>query len=422
MLSQSNRGKNNLEENNIIDKLIEDLIKLPQETEWVELKKDNSNPHLIGRYISALSNSACLYNKKHGYLLFGVEDKTHQVIGTKFKPKKCKKGNEELENWLLRKLHPRIDFKIIEHVYNDVPVVIFKIDSNKQNIPIKFDNIAYCRVGTYLKKLSEYSEKERKIWRRIDFSSTNDSNNSVKEDWIQNQQKIAYSNKNKKLGYMEYIMTLPDINKKFALKKLRDTANKAITDRDSTPYKWIFYEGGKYWPNPINQGIASEIIQNGENSYKIYIYFAIKNDGTIYFLNSFDEDWKEQGKYLKEILCVKRITESLIFSSNFYSNLGISFDSKYFIRIKYGNLLGRTYLFHGEHTFYGRHNFQTKANEISCELKGVLKDINKDNLTNLVGNSVNGLFELFDFFEEEKSIISDCAANYINKWKFGNKA
>ena len=73
------------------------------------------------------------------------------------------------------------------------------------------------------------------------------------------------------------------------------------SEKDSTPYKWIFYEGGNYWPNPINQGIASEIIQNGENSFKIYIYFAIKNDGTIYFLNSFDEDWEEQGKYLKEI-------------------------------------------------------------------------------------------------------------------------
>lgn len=409
-----------MKDNNILNKLIEDLINLPQETEWVEFKKNNYNPHQIGKYISALSNSTCLHNKNCGYLLFGIEDKTHKVIGTKFKPKECKKGNEELENWLLRKLQPRIDFKIIEYVYNDMPVVIFKIDPT-YNTPIEFDNIAYIRVGTYMKKLSEYPEKERKIWKFIDISSTNSNNNSKKEEWILNQQNIAYSHKNKKLGYMEYIMTLSGIKEKFDLKKLRDTANKAITDRNSTPYKWIFYEGGNYWPNPINQGIASKIIQNGENSFKIYIYFAIKNDGTIYFLNSFDEDWKEQGKYLKEILCIERITESLIFSSNFYSNLGISFDSKYFIRIKYGNLLGRTYLFHGQHTFYGEHNFQTKAREFSCELKGVLKDINKDNLTNLVENSVNGLFELFDYFKEEKSVISECVAIYIDKWKFNNK-
>lgn len=165
---------------NIIDDLIEKLIMLPKETEWVEFKKDNFNPDLIGKYISVLSNSACLHYKDYGYLLFGIEDKTHKVIGTKFKPKECKIGNEELENWLLRKLQPRVDFKIIEHVYNDIPIVIFKIDPTN-NTPIKFDNIAYIRVGTYMKKLSEYPEKERKIWKRIDVSSTTKTKKAVIE-------------------------------------------------------------------------------------------------------------------------------------------------------------------------------------------------------------------------------------------------
>lgn len=153
---------NNLISNN---KLIEGLINLPQETEWVEFKGNYYDPHQIGEYISALSNSACLHDKDCSYILFGIEDKTHKIIGTKFKPKKCKKGNEELENWLLRKLKPRVDFKIIEHVYNDIPIVIFKIDPT-HNTPIKFDGIAYIRVGTYKKKLSEYPEKERKIWEK----------------------------------------------------------------------------------------------------------------------------------------------------------------------------------------------------------------------------------------------------------------
>ncbi|MBU4511009.1 ATP-binding protein [bacterium] len=155
----------------MLNKLLEDLINLPQETEWVEFKKNNYNPHQIGKYISALSNSACLHDKDYGYLLFGIEDKTHKVIGTTFKPKEYKMGNEELENWLLRKLQPRVDFKIIEYVCNDIPIVIFKIDPT-HNTPTKFNNIAYIRVGTYMKKLSEYPEKERKIWKRIDISVT----------------------------------------------------------------------------------------------------------------------------------------------------------------------------------------------------------------------------------------------------------
>ncbi len=409
-----------MEENNIINKLIENLIKLPQETEWVEFKKNNYNPVLIGKYISALSNSARLYEEDYGYLLFGIEDKTHEVIGTTFKPKECKKGNEELENWLLGKLKPRIDFKIIEHVYNNIPVVIFKIDSNKHNIPIKFDSIAYIRVGSYLKKLSDFPGKEQKIWTG-NVLSTIDSNNSEKEKWILNQQNIAYSHKNKKLGYMEYIMTLPGIKEKFDLKKLRDTANKAITVRKSAPYNLIFDEEGKNWPKPINEGIASEINWDDDAWYNIYIYFAIRDDGTIYFLSSFDEDSEEQGKYLKEIFCIKRITENLIFSSNYYSNLEIPSNSEFSIRIKNGNLQGRTFLFEGFIPLASRNKMHTKANEFCCKLNGILKNINKGNLINLVENSTKGLFELFDFYKEEKNVISKHVTIYIDTWKFNDK-
>ncbi|MBU4349249.1 hypothetical protein KJ830_04400 [bacterium] len=247
------------------------------------------------------------------------------------------------------------------------------------------------------------------------------SSNNNKEEWILNQQNIAYSHKNKKLGYMEYIMTLPGIKEKFDLKKLRDTANKAITVRKSGPYNLIFDEEGKSWPNPINEGIASEINWDDDAWYKIYIYFAIRDDGTIYFLSSFDEDSEEQGKYLKEILCIKRITENLIFSSNYYSNLEVPSNSEFLIRIKNGNLKGRTFLFEGFIPITGRTKMQTKANEFCCKLNGTLKNINKDNLINLVENSTKGLFELFDFYKEEKSVISKHVTIYIDTWKFNDK-
>jgi ATP-dependent DNA helicase RecG len=61
--------------------LIEELRALPQESEWVEFKVNNSKPDEIGEYISALSNSACLENKEFGYLVYGIEDKTHKIEG-----------------------------------------------------------------------------------------------------------------------------------------------------------------------------------------------------------------------------------------------------------------------------------------------------------------------------------------------------
>ena len=80
--------------------LIELLRHLPKETEWLEYKVNNNEPELIGEYISALSNSAAICDKEKAYLLWGINDQTHNIEGTSFAPSKMKKGNEEIESWL----------------------------------------------------------------------------------------------------------------------------------------------------------------------------------------------------------------------------------------------------------------------------------------------------------------------------------
>lgn len=147
------------------EKLLKELCGCSAETEWLEFKVNNGNPEEIGEYISALANSACLHNKKRGYLVFGIKDETHEVVGTSFKPKQKKIGNEELEHWLAKLLSPHIDFKIIELLYEDKPVIIFTIDAAKYQ-PVTFKGTAFIRVGSYKKKLCDFTEKERKIWNR----------------------------------------------------------------------------------------------------------------------------------------------------------------------------------------------------------------------------------------------------------------
>jgi len=144
-------------------KILEQLLRLPGETEWVEFKESNFEPQAIGEYISALSNSACLHQKKKAYLVFGIENETHNIVGTTFKPKKKKVGNEELENWLITQLNPRIDFVIHKFHIDRKPIVLFEIDAAR-NAPAKFRGEAYIRVGSYKKKLSAHPEKERKLW------------------------------------------------------------------------------------------------------------------------------------------------------------------------------------------------------------------------------------------------------------------
>lgn len=146
-------------------KLVNELKLLPSETEWVEFKMNDQEPQEIGEYISALANSACLHDKDSGYLIFGIDDISHEIKGTQFHPRVVKIGNQEIENWLATQLDPRIDFKIFEFEYQGKYIAIFKIDPAR-HIPVKFRGMEYIRVGSYKKKLADHPEKARRIWQK----------------------------------------------------------------------------------------------------------------------------------------------------------------------------------------------------------------------------------------------------------------
>jgi ATP-dependent DNA helicase RecG len=142
---------------------LDELLRLPLETEWVEFKHNNDNPQEIGEYISALSNSAALHGKTESYLIWGIKDAGHTIVGTTFQPKRAKKGNEELEHWLLRQLSPRIDFTINEWERDGKRVVLWRIQA-ANSTPVRFAGESFIRVGSYKKKLKDFPEKERSLW------------------------------------------------------------------------------------------------------------------------------------------------------------------------------------------------------------------------------------------------------------------
>lgn len=140
-----------------------ELLSLPAETEWVEWKHNNDHPEMIAERISSLANSAALHERDFGYLIWGVEDGSKVVVGTTFRPRQSKKGNEELENWLMRSQHPQVNFQIHEWSHQGVPMVLFEIPRASQ-APVRFGNEAYVRIGSLNKKLKEYTETERELW------------------------------------------------------------------------------------------------------------------------------------------------------------------------------------------------------------------------------------------------------------------
>jgi len=147
--------------------VLSELRKLPSETEWLEFKHNNAEPDEIGEYISALANSAALLGKVNAWLIWGIDNASHDIIGTRFNPGASKVGNEELENWLLRLLAPKINFRFHALEADGQPVVMLEINAAAHH-PVQFKSSEYIRVGSYKKKLKEYPEKERTLWRIFD--------------------------------------------------------------------------------------------------------------------------------------------------------------------------------------------------------------------------------------------------------------
>ena len=147
--------------------VVRELVALPAETGWLEFKHNNGDPQEMGEYLSALANSAAMEGKSRAYLIWGVDDGNHEILGTTFEPAAKRIGNEELESWLLRQLSPKIDFRFHPVTVDGKQVVVLEIDRAFRH-PVQFAGVAYIRIGSYKKKLKEFQEKERELWRILD--------------------------------------------------------------------------------------------------------------------------------------------------------------------------------------------------------------------------------------------------------------
>lgn len=153
--------------------LLNELRRLPEETEWVEFKHNNADPQEIGEQISALANSAALAGKTCGYLVWGIESATHNILGTDFRPKSKRIGNEELENWLLHLLTPKINFSFYDINTEERIIVLLEIERAFRH-PVQFKGVEYVRIGSYTKPLKGFPEKERQLWRIFDTTPFED--------------------------------------------------------------------------------------------------------------------------------------------------------------------------------------------------------------------------------------------------------
>ncbi len=145
----------------------------PYESDLLELKTNVPDFEKIGKTIAAIANSAALKNADCGYIIFGVTDKTLEIVGTRFNPDVDLYKNQHVPHWLSQKLYPQPNFKFESFDYypenSNEPtgrIVIITINAATY-IPIDFDGIRYIRNGATTVSIRKFPEMERKLWAQL---------------------------------------------------------------------------------------------------------------------------------------------------------------------------------------------------------------------------------------------------------------
>jgi ATP-dependent DNA helicase RecG len=149
------------------------LLTLKSENEIVEFKEANNNYDFakLGKYFSALSNEANMLNKNCAWLVFGIENRSHKIVGTKYR-----EGRADLDNLkkeIADKISNRITFQeIYELKTPEGRVVLFQIPPAPKGLPISFDGHFYGRDGESLVPLNlEEIERIRNQDRLCDWTA-----------------------------------------------------------------------------------------------------------------------------------------------------------------------------------------------------------------------------------------------------------
>ena len=80
-------------------------------------------------------------------MVWGVDDVTHDIVGTNVHLPLEKKGAQEIENWLRYLLSNNADFEFLATDIDEKHVEIIKIHK-ALNEPVSLQNIDYIRSGS----------------------------------------------------------------------------------------------------------------------------------------------------------------------------------------------------------------------------------------------------------------------------------
>ena len=131
------------------------------ENEIVEFKKAETGFDIdeLGKYFSALSNEANLRERECGWIVFGVWDKKHKIIGTSFKDSES--ALNKLKQDMSQHTSDELIFRdIVPIEVEGKRVLLFKVPASPRNIVMRWKGIPYGRDGESLKPLNQAKQDE----------------------------------------------------------------------------------------------------------------------------------------------------------------------------------------------------------------------------------------------------------------------
>ena len=137
--------------NGILDK----LLAMTHEIEVVEFKRaENSfSESDLGKYFSALSNEANLKGVKSAWLVMGVDNNTHSLTSTQFKP--SRDSLDALKKKIADQVTARLTFdEIYDFKREGKRVLMYQIPAAPQGVPIAYQGHYYGRDGESLVALN----------------------------------------------------------------------------------------------------------------------------------------------------------------------------------------------------------------------------------------------------------------------------
>lgn len=154
-----------------LELLVNQLLKYENETNWFEFKCNNYDPEMIGQDISALANGAAYAEKSCAYMIWGIDDKSHDIVGTELDQYSKLVGNQEIESWLRNLISKNAEFEFhkiqIKDKKGDNKPIIVLIIYKATVQTVTFKKVDYIRVGSYTKKLSDYPQMQAQLWDKI---------------------------------------------------------------------------------------------------------------------------------------------------------------------------------------------------------------------------------------------------------------